>query len=55
MPIRYRFSISIDDEFEAEDIDEAWELVKARWEDRFYGPTSENITTLGEIPEEETE
>ena len=53
MPRRFRLSISIDDEIIADDIDEAWDTFKTRFEDRFYGPTKDNIEQLEEVEEEE--
>ena len=53
MTRRFRLSLTIDDEIEADDIDEAWDRFKSRIEDRFYGPTKDNIEDLGELPEEE--
>ena len=50
---RFRLSITIEDEIEADDLDEAWDKFRSRIEDRFYGPTKENIEDLGEIIEEE--
>lgn len=49
---RYRLTLTIEDEVIADDIDEAWETIKKRVEDRFYGPTTRDIEDLGEVPEE---
>ncbi len=53
MPRRYKLTVSIEDEIEAEDLDEAWDTFKTRFEDRFYGPTIKDIEDMGEILEEE--
>jgi len=53
MPRRFGLSLTINDEIEADDIDDAWDKFKSRLEDRFYGPTKDNIEDLGEIIEEE--
>jgi len=53
MPRRFRLSITIDDEIKADDLDDAWDKFKSRLEDRFYGPTKDNIEDLGDIIEEE--
>ena len=53
MPRRFRLSLTLEDEIEADDIDDAWDKFKGRFEDRFYGPTKDNIEDLGEIIEEE--
>lgn len=47
----YHFSLSIDADIEAEDLDEAWAAVKNYMDDRFWGPTSANITLTGVKPE----
>ena len=53
MPRRFRLSLTIEDEITADDIDEAWDKLKGRIEDHFYGPTKDNIEDLGEIIEAE--
>lgn len=49
----YRFSFNVEDEITAESLDEAWEIVKGRTMDRFYGPTKDNLEFVREVPVEE--
>ncbi len=49
----YRFSFNVEDEITAESLDEAWEIIKGRIMDRFYGPTKDNLELISEVPEEE--
>ena len=53
MPRRFRLALSIEDEIEADNLDQAWNKFKGRIEDHFYGPTKDNIEDLGEIIKEE--
>ena len=48
----FRYSLTIDDEIRAETIEDAWQVVKARDEDNWYGPTIANLEPIGEEPEE---
>lgn len=48
----YRFTFNVEDNIEAESEVEAWEIVKARMDDRFYGPTRANLELTGETVEE---
>lgn len=49
----YRFSFNVEDEIKAESLDEAWEIIKGRVTDRFYGPTRDNLELISEVTEEE--
>jgi len=49
----YQFSFNVEDEITAESLDEAWEIVKGRVMDRFYGPTKDNLELIRETVEEE--
>ncbi len=51
----YVFRFNVEDEIKAESEAEAWEIVKGRIMDRFYGPTRENLELLREIPAVEEE
>ena len=48
----FRYSFHIDDEIRAETIEDAWQVVKARDEDNWYGPTIANLELIGEEEEE---
>lgn len=48
----YHFRFEVDAEIKAESLEEAWEIVKLRMADRFYGPTQEDLEFIREIPEE---
>ena len=49
----FRYSLHIDDEIRAESLEDAWQVVKVRDEDNWYGPTIANLELIGEEPEEE--
>lgn len=49
----YTLDLTIHDEIQAETIDEAWEIFSARVEDRYYGPTRDNIDEGYEIEPED--
>jgi len=49
----YRFTFTVDDEIKAESLVEAWEVVKARIDDRYYGPTIANLEFVEETVEAE--
>ena len=51
----YRYSLHIDDEIIAEDLTQAWEVIKLRDEDNWYGPTIANLEYISEVPEETKE
>ena len=52
----YQFRFEVDATIQAESKEEAWEIVKMRMADRFYGPTQENLEFTREVfvPEEKT-
>lgn len=47
----YSFRFEVDEEIKAESPEEAWEIVKMRMADRYYGPTQDNLELIREIPE----
>lgn len=47
----YHYSLSIEADIEAEDLDEAWATIKNRMDDRFWGPTAANIELTEVKPE----
>lgn len=49
----YHYYLNIDDEIQAESLEEAWVVVKARDEDNWYGPTIANLELIREETEEE--
>jgi len=51
----FHYTLTIDDEIRAETLEDAWQVVKARDEDNWYGPTIANLEFIGEEPEEVTE
>lgn len=46
---KYRFTFSVDDEISADSKDDAWELVKKRISDRYYGPTHYSLELIEEL------
>lgn len=48
----YRYTLIIDDEIQAETLEEAWAIVKARDEDNWYGPTIANLEFISETSEQ---
>ncbi|MBA7568670.1 hypothetical protein ES708_10404 [subsurface metagenome] len=47
----FRFTFSIDDDIEAQSKDEAWEIVKKRIADRYYGPTHNSLELIEDLTE----
>ncbi|MBA7607067.1 hypothetical protein ES703_14219 [subsurface metagenome] len=50
---RYRLTLMIDDETEAETLEAAWAKFNARVKQGYYGPIKENVEFLEEVPVEE--
>jgi hypothetical protein len=48
---RYRLLMTIDDDIEAKDLDEAWEKFRNRIKEGYYGPTIGNVEFIGEVIE----
>jgi len=47
----YRLTLDIDDEIQAETLEEAWVKFQERVRKGYYGPTKENVEFLEEVPE----
>ena len=54
MPI-YRVSLLIEDEIRADSIDQAYQIVKERLQQGFYGPTREHFEEIPTYEEETSE
>ena len=47
----YRFTFTVDDTIKAESLVEAWNIIKDRIDDRYYGPTIANLEFIEENAE----
>lgn len=51
----YTFSFSVEDNIQAESLEEAWKIARERVVSGFYGPTQANLEFIEELPEEAEE